>query len=79
MAPKLFWITRPSRLILALVPKINIRIQVKNTTPCTIMYIFYIMYVIVFNCCRVAPLKATRVYVLKGVSLTILYLYILVK
>ena len=44
-----------------------------------IMYIFYIMYVIVFNCCRVTPLIATCVYVLKGVSLTILYLYILVK
>ena len=38
MAPKLFWIIRPSRLILALVPKINIPIQVKNTTPCTMLY-----------------------------------------
>ena len=36
MAPKLFYIIRPSRLILALVPDINIQIQVKNTTPCTI-------------------------------------------
>ena len=36
-----------------------------------IMYIFYIMYVIVFNCCRVAPLIATCVFVLKGVSLDI--------
>ena len=40
------------------------------------MYIFYITYVIVCYCWRVAPLIATCVYVLKGVSLTILYLYI---
>ena len=31
-----------------------------------------------FSCCRVAPLIATCAYVLKGVSLTILY-YILVE
>ena len=45
MAPKFFCIIRPSRLILALVPKINIPIQVKNTTPCTIT-----KYVIYFPC-----------------------------
>ena len=38
------------------------------------MYIFYITYVIVCNCCSVALLIAKCVHVLKGVSLTILYL-----
>ena len=36
MAPKRFWIIRPSRLTLALVAKIHIPIQVKNTPSCTI-------------------------------------------
>ena len=40
------------------------------------MYIFYIVYIIVYTFCRVAPLISTCVYVLKGVSFTILYLYI---